>query len=460
MSVESRQESSAKGVWPWRLGAQARQVHGASSAMAERDGHHDGVVPLTGDYCSYSRRWFRYMIVEPTGLPSRGDTWVTPDESSSFWARVRAESDSFQSYAHLQAPFARSICTAEDLGQVLSTMASDPATHTDAPMQVFVEGTRRASYETEILRSPPREDESFERWLACTFGANLFTMLVNNVERWSPKLASRVAMLASGLYREESYASISIEIAFVVGRYDLTPFGVHCDGEDLVIIHFALGPGGKSMVFWRPEHFVELTGSSRAFPSPEALLKDGEEVKLEPGDALLFPGQLYHIGRSRELSASLVLLLRRYSREAALREALRSELDDAIPPLSETVAEWMARAERNFLLRRESNGGLRSLPMPRICAESGLTTSSVRLLQPFEIKTAVAEGEVEVFVRGARIVLPDEPALVALIADVNSGRDIRVGEIVDRYSREVTGDAVLFLVSLLAAHGGIVVFRR
>jgi hypothetical protein len=229
---------------------------------------------------------------------------------------MRAVSDSFRTFCRLRVPFERPICSEQHLTDVLCSMAADSTAHTDAPLQVFVDGARQASYEASVLQSPPDAGASLGEWLAQTFRAQPYTILMNGLESCSSALASRAAVLADGLYAGgEPFSRTDIEVGAIVGDYEFTPFGVHRDAGGLTIVHLVLGPATKRMFFWEPELFVELTGSERPFHSPHEILDRAKMVELNPGDALAFSGDLYHVGQNQGRVAPLVLLLRRYSRE-------------------------------------------------------------------------------------------------------------------------------------------------
>jgi hypothetical protein len=118
----------------------------------------------------------------------------------------------------------------------------------------------------------------------------------NNVERWSCCLATTVAHFIGGLFRFLSWAEASVEVGFIVGNCEFTPFGVHNDGEGLYIAHLHLGPSRKRMFIWEPQAFVRSTGSTRSFFKPSSIITAAHEVALDRGDVLLFPGSAYHVG--------------------------------------------------------------------------------------------------------------------------------------------------------------------
>ena len=384
--------------------------------------------------------------------------WTGRDDASRFWTRAFAESDSLTSPVHYARPFAGQICALDDLGVALAAMAADPSTSTDAPVQVFVDGTRHPSFEVKILASPPRPGQAFEEWLSDTFGRRRFGIVTNNIERWSPDLAEAVALFATGLFEHLAWTEASVEISFITGNYDFTPFGVHCDGEDLFIAHLHLGPSEKRMFMWEPTQFYSLTGSRRASFEPELIIPAAERFVLGQGDVLLFPGSSYHIGScGGHLSAALVLLIRRFQPAAVLQEAFLTSLADSVAPASELVSDWARRAERDFAKRRESNCGLRSSPVRVNWPDADLPRCSIRRRCPFKILTSPRGETLDVFVRGLKVQLPHRPPITDLVSDLGRDEWVSVHDLISRYSFAMTAEAAVYVISLLAAYGAITV---
>jgi hypothetical protein len=109
--------------------------------------------------------------------------WCSTLEAHEFWKMLLLESNSFASHVHLHHPFTQPICTVDEVGRIFACMAGDPVVHVAAPLQVFVDGGRRPSYESEVLRRPPSEGERFEEWIHRMFGSTRYALFVNGAER-------------------------------------------------------------------------------------------------------------------------------------------------------------------------------------------------------------------------------------------------------------------------------------
>lgn len=84
-----------------------------------------------------------------------------------------------------------------------------------------------------------------------------------------------------------------IDAYMFCGKYTCTPFGIHTDNEESILIH--LGPASKSMWVWEgwqkkqvPEEFASAI-----------------HYKLNPGDAIRIPAGIYHVAENRLWSMTM-----------------------------------------------------------------------------------------------------------------------------------------------------------
>ncbi|MFD4406598.1 JmjC domain-containing protein [Nocardia sp. NPDC058499] len=358
---------------------------------------------------------------------------------------------------------------------------------TSARTRVYV-GEQRRDEVIDTVLSVPWSDEEFVAWMQNLTGADRFSLVINNLETTSPKLAAVLGELIGSAHAGWGVPIGGSEQVAFAGNYAGTAFGVHEGYEDAFLVH--LGPGTKHFYCWSGELYRELTGGrAPTFGDYTALLEQGERFDLEPGDVLFLPRRVFHVGVQDEFSISVAIPLYTFSDtrmlalsvlpavlESAVGDVadetpspmhaltagpglvaagLASAATDMLATVSEQVetrvAELVAARWRTLL----SNGGWETSEHDLARADAAREAAAalaaggthVRVAPPYTLHADPDIDEhlhIGVTVRGLVLQVPESPAWGAALASLAAGRTVRI-------TGELGGDTL----ALLLETGGI-----
>ncbi|MEV4124205.1 cupin domain-containing protein [Nocardia sp. NPDC049707] len=199
-----------------------------------------------------------------------------------------------------------------------------------ARIRVYV-GEERHDEAIDRVLMAPWSDEDFVAWMQNLTFAERFSLVINNLETTSPKLAGVLGELIGSAHAGWGVPIGGSEQVAFAGNYAGTAFGVHEGYEDAFLVH--LGPGTKHFYCWSGELYRELTGGrAPTFGDYTALLDRGERFDLEPGDVLYLPRRVFHVGVQDEFSVSVAVPLYTYSDTRMLAlSVLPAVLESVVP---------------------------------------------------------------------------------------------------------------------------------
>ena len=170
--------------------------------------------------------------------------------------------------------------------------------------RVFINNGTRDDFGYSVSNNPPREDEILSEWLERITGASNFCAVINGINGWSDSLSKKIQRDFNKEWVEKyGIPSQGIDVYSFMGRYNLTPFGIHKDQEHTFLYH--LGPGIKKAWVWDPAiKDIAPIVKSDSFNLKETL-SWAKEITLLPGDALFIPQNWYHVLENPEFSVTL-----------------------------------------------------------------------------------------------------------------------------------------------------------
>lgn len=170
--------------------------------------------------------------------------------------------------------------------------------------RVFINNGTRDDFGYSISNNPPQDGESLHHWLERITDAESFCAVINGINGWSDNLATRIKRDFNDEWvKNFGIPSQGIDVYTFMGKYNLTPFGIHKDQEHTFLYH--LGPGIKKAWVWNP-NIIDITPFIRANAfNLEETLSHAYAVTLKPGDALFIPQNWFHVLENPEFSVTL-----------------------------------------------------------------------------------------------------------------------------------------------------------
>ena len=176
----------------------------------------------------------------------------------------------------------------------------------DEPLnaRVFINGGTRDDFGSKLSNNPPRNDESLEDWLKRITLQDSFCAVLNGINGWSEFISDFVNRSFNIPWVAQfGIPSKGVDVYCFMGRYSITPFGIHLDKEHTFLYH--LGPGNKKAWVWDPDEIdIKPLIKSDSFNLNETL-QHAKHIVLKPGDALFIPQNWYHVLENPTFSLTL-----------------------------------------------------------------------------------------------------------------------------------------------------------
>lgn len=308
-------------------------------------------------------------------------------------------------------------------------------------LKTYINNELRNDLIEKMVANPPCLEHSFEDWSQQIFGNQKFGMILIGLEEYSNSFAEKAATIVRPLLENAGLPLDGLSFLFFMGNYGFTPFGVHKEstGEDGILFH--LGPENKEFYTWDDPKYNSIEHNSEVFHNVSEMLTEGKVFELEPGDAMVIPHYVYHIGNTPKFSLSFVLdyvnppkdrfeneLLKETAEEVLLNHveyekpiklnAPQSVLNDVLDLHS--IQKKMEITLARKILGLKSNGGIRRISNKTRARIPSMEAFSIKGKEIFPIYLDIQDTkETLIFARGHRIVLKNHPMLPQLIGQLN-----------------------------------------
>lgn len=176
--------------------------------------------------------------------------------------------------------------------------------HEPLNARVFINGGTRDDFGFMLSNNPPRGDETLEGWLKRITDQDHFCAVLNGINGWSEYISNFVNEKFNLPWVERfGVPSKGVDVYCFMGRYSITPFGIHLDKEHTFLYH--LGPGNKKAWIWDPNKIdIKPLIKTDSFNLNETL-QHAHQITLKPGDALFIPQNWYHVLENPTFSLTL-----------------------------------------------------------------------------------------------------------------------------------------------------------
>lgn len=308
-------------------------------------------------------------------------------------------------------------------------------------LRVFTNGGTRDDLATQFLRTPIGETQSLEYHLDSLLGEN-YCLAVNDIASWSASAYSTVTSKFVERWIDRFGESVGgLDVYSFVGRYPVTPFGIHKDDEDSYIVN--LGPSEKVVHVWSKEGFVQEFGpdaTKLTIFQYSLSYSSCLSYTLAAGAGIYIPRGLYHVFESPGYSVMLgiapylpsreklvTLALSRlmgvqtlqggfveYGKEAEELEVLKALFCDRVLAVSREDLQRCFDGELRLL---RSNGYVRGSPIPPEEPFEEAGTFSINREHPIE-RLSIGR-RLHIFVRGTELTFGYPDVVSELIDRLN-----------------------------------------
>ncbi len=308
-------------------------------------------------------------------------------------------------------------------------------------LKTYINNELRNDVIEKMIANPPNLEHSLEDWSQQIFGDQKFGMVLIGLEEYSNSFAEKAATIVRPLLEISGLPLDGLSFLFFMGNYGFTPFGIHKEstGEDGILFH--LGPENKEFYTWDDPKYNSIEHNSEVFHNVSEMLTEGKAYELEPGDAMVIPHYVYHIGNTPKFSLSFVLdyvnppkdrfeneIIKETAKEALLNHVeyqkpiklntSQSDLNDVLD--FHSIQKKIEIALTRKILGLKSNGGIRRISNKTHARIPQIETFSIRGKEVFPIHIDLPNTkETLIFARGHRIVLKNHPMLPQLIRQLN-----------------------------------------
>jgi hypothetical protein len=318
-------------------------------------------------------------------------------------------------------------------------------------LKIFKSSLQDNSQNERFVSDPPLEGEALSTWAKRFFSEDRFGLIMNFLEEYDNGIVEEMSKHVVPLLEKLGTPWAGLSMLFFMGDYGYTPFGVHrgSPGEDGILFH--LGPASKLFYIWETEEYNRLTNHANSYHKVEDILQAATLYILEPGDAISFPDDMYHVANTQEFSVSLILDYRRATKttitETVAQELLKVKSTDGeiLAHVSEkellTALDFQGQSEvavQRIKLRLASNGGFST--KSRIKPFNLDLAGSYRLKHPFKL-TVLIQNDVllSVFSRGHEITTENNTHIIEVIDKLNSEHQLPISTLGINFNPETIG---------------------
>jgi hypothetical protein len=376
--------------------------------------------------------------------------------------------------------------TAEMRGYILDILAELARRRTTKyGYRVYVDDVLLESNDMiPVYDTPPLPGEALEDWVKRAFGDRKFGMIINQGERFSLKLSKKIALKIAPLLEKTGVPTEGIIFTLFIGNYDNTPLGIHKDLPGKSVIHFHLGPGGKTMYTWDTKKYLSLVGEEKHNnKAVDKYIPYANEHPFIEGDLYFMPENIYHVGRQEGLSIAIACWCynrSNYQFATRIQELFseqylansnimlkpdRNELENT-DGLNKTLAlfnipehlkdlsfeQVMRETYKDLRYSLHSNAGYRTSPFPNSDPKLFSLTDTIQIEEPYKILYKNFNGKLFVYLRGIKVEMTHFACIETFIDKINAGAPVRVEHLLEILDKDWPEESKLYLLTLLHKH--------
>jgi hypothetical protein len=343
-----------------------------------------------------------------------------------------------------------------------------------------------------IFDNPPIKLEDIEQYADRVFKDQNFGMIINGCEKFSDPLSKKLLELISPLLEIVGIPLVGLSVHTLIGNYGFTPLGIHKDNPGENVIHFHLGPGGKTMYNWSDEVYEQINGKKKNEDKDfEELLPFAESYEFQKGDVYFMPWNKYHLGKTDGLSIGVTVWFNNPPKKDLFGKIMSSltnqymikddSIKEILSPVKDPYGQETLKEMKELLIVDEnildlsfndifkllhddyklalfSNAGWKtrttSLSDERLFDlnnYSFLKDKVIKVTHPFKIynRKSVDGQEIVIFARGSKLNLRYHAEIENIIIEINKGELISSTKVIEKLSMHWPEEAGLYILSLL-----------
>lgn len=311
-------------------------------------------------------------------------------------------------------------------------------------LRVFFNNGQREDLKFEFLSKQKCKNQNISEWVSQITGQNdNFCLVVNGISAWSELLHNYIVEhIVEPWINVRGRNFKPFDAYTFLGKYSTTPFGIHTDEEDSILLH--LGPNKKIVYYWPDFEFNNSKWESllqvnrfdlNSFPSKPV------ELTLWPGDLIRIPKGHPHMMTNQEYSVTLGVIpnpstctdtfsgiiqeLSKHELKDKMHDGYRSHneamlgLKDHIELISQTY-----KLNQTFEVqqrRLKSNGWLVPSPDLSYIEQDELKDIFFQSDNLNPLDFVVVSDKIRVFIRGREIKLPHNHLLISALENITQG---------------------------------------
>lgn len=341
----------------------------------------------------------------------------------------------------------------------------------------------------KVFDSPPLQEDTIESWSKRVFEDHKFGMIINAGEKFNLELSKFIALKVQPLLEKVGLPREGINFTLFVGNYDNTPLGIHQDAPGENVIHFHLGPEGKTMYTWDKDEYEKLVGEMK-FNNKEVdkYIPYATEFAFEEGDLYFMPQGEYHVGKNKGLSMAITFWFYNHSKErfanklnmTVLNQFMQKsrdllspdknhlddtsgvestldllEIPDSISNLS--LKDLMREAYKDLRYSIHSNAGYRTSPIPLEEDVYFEMDEYIELEKPYKIlyKESLDKEKLQVYIRGIKIEFNNFDCIKDLLDEINKGEPVQVKDLLNLLDEDWDEEIGLYILEELYKNHGV-----
>lgn len=344
---------------------------------------------------------------------------------------------------------------------------------------------------SEVYNNPPIAGDTPVSWTERLFADEKFGIIVNYGEKFSTKLAEDIAKRYRPLLELSGIPLSGINITIFLGNYGFTPLGIHKDYPGENVMHFHLGPGGKTMYNWEVDFYESHAEKGDNNKNVAPFLSSADVYPFETGDLYFMPWDKYHIGYTGDFSVGISVwynnmpghkILPTIMKSMAfthLQPENKSDVNTIVKPVKDPFetesfsaiasvlnmddeswdlpfSEFLGKQYEDYVLALASNEGWKTRPLSleeenRVATDyMSLKGKDVALVKPFKMVCQVKDDqELIVYARGTTIEIRYHEKLTEIIEILNEGLPVNTNALLALLANDWPEEAGLYFLGLL-----------